>query len=1110
VSVTVNYCALEYKTPFLLLAFLQTTGNAISVSATPVISTCPVADETFVVYGNYYNMAQTFVTNLTTNGVPPLAQGSTVNGVALPVQSSFTGCEPQTANYSITVPASLPAGQTFVLAGTLSDDVNACNTTTTATVTTAPFTLAPPASALSINKTADALTSTAGVAAGQVLYTINYSIANDSNLVITDQVPTGCTLLQISPGGTASGSTLTWNPVTGTVGAQTSGYVWFLCTLNSTDATGLQIANTAQATSTNHTATSNQALCTVDGGFTLSKSQSVSAAAPGQDITYVLAATYSGQSLLFYDSYDNDSSSHTSASTITGYDGTAYTNVPEGGSPGAWSAATDSQGNHYLISNGLGYYPAELRSSPSPACYNYTVQGDLMVDPSQTSAQGQDAMMVIQSDGTWQNGYAVGISSDPYPSKVFLQENLGGAPTNVKTDFSETWITAGVWYTVQAQLSYSGSTLSIAVKVWPKGTTEPAAPNFIYTTTTPAPCTNGGNYVGWQSENGVDEYGNLQVVGPDPAVNTRVYDTLPTGLSFVSASGTGTYDAGAFPNMVSWSLPGNTMPPFNASFTWVGEVLSCTSPLIVNQAAVAADNNGGAVSNVVSAMVATCSPTDTPTNTATVTLTDTPTLTSTETDTATSTQTDTATPTATPSVTQTDTPTATATSTATPSDTPTSTATPTYTNTPFDTPTPTFTNTPTATATPTSTSTPTATPSSTETATASNTPSNTPTLTCTATPSDTATFTDTPSATPSSTRTVTPSPTPTSTPTFTQTATPSRTPTSTATSTVTPSPSITPTYILANEKVDIGIYNSAGELVLTLYQGSGQLAVGSPHLSQSAIGSGQATTYEFDGFLMGPSGELLRSLTWNGLNQNGQSVSTGVYTIQTTLTNAFGQVTAMQTSVQVLAIPLIDSLILYNSAGEAVAHLTLPNDSGHPIGSLWLPSRSFAITYNPATGKPNGVFNLALTGDHPPCAQCEAQWDGTNDQGAPVSPGIYTAELTVTQPEGGKNVIIQSFTVIDGASPLGFGGAKAVPNPAMKGSPLVVFYPVLNGYTVDATLYDLAGGKVEDASDAGNVGALNFQTSSLASGVYIVRMRRLTENGETPVALGSVKMAVIR
>ncbi len=154
----------------------------------------------------------------------------------------------------------------------------------------------------------------------------------------------------------------------------------------------------------------------------------------------------------------------------------------------------------------------------------------------------------------------------------------------------------------------------------------------------------------------------------------------------------------------------------------------------------------------------------------------------------------------TPTNTPTSTETRTATATPTPTNSPTSTKTPTPTPTPSSTPTltPTFTVTPTPTPSDTTTPTPTPvtvtpTPTESPTNTGTPTPSGTPTPTGTPTYSPTMTDTPTPTDSPTPTTSTSDTPTPTFTPSWTPTPTPSFTPTDTVTPTDTSTPTLTAT-----------------------------------------------------------------------------------------------------------------------------------------------------------------------------------------------------------------------------------------------------------------------------------------------------------------------------
>lgn len=332
----------------------------------------------------------------------------------------------------------------------------------------------------------------------------------------------------------------------------------------------------------------------------------------------------------------------------------------------------------------------------------------------------------------------------------------------------------------------------------------------------------------------------------------------------------------------------------------------------------------------------TATPTSTPTSSPTVTPSVSPTNTPTITLTATSTATPTFSPTATPSTSPTDSPTVTPTATPTysPTLTPTDTPTSSPTDSPSVTPTITLTSTPTATPTYTPSQSQTVTPTDTETATPTATPTDSPTSSPTDSPTDspTVTSTDTPTGSPtpspteteSSTATVTPTQTPTysptSSPTFSPTAsptaTPSTSPTATPTATPTASPTVTPT---SSPSISPTFTNSPTQTVTPIHtatptysatptnthsptatqtatpetQTATSLAYPNPfwptqggqtHIDITLVSGGTVSIQAFNlaGVLVRtisdeyyPNGKF--TFSWDGRNDSGQVVSTGMY-----------------------------------------------------------------------------------------------------------------------------------------------------------------------------------------------------------------------------------------
>ncbi|MGH7441646.1 MAG: hypothetical protein ACREKE_03115 [bacterium] len=417
---------------------------------------------------------------------------------------------------------------------------------------------------------------------------------------------------------------------------------------------------------------------------------------------------------------------------------------------------------------------------------------------------------------------------------------------------------------------------------------------------------------------------------------------------------------------------------------------------------------------------------------------------------------------------------------------------------------------------------PTDTPSytATFTATSSTSPSDTPTISFTAT--DSASPTDTGTFTPTATQTMTLS----DTPTFTGTPTPSATPTASDTRTVTPtetptasftaSPTITPTPVPAPNQVSIGIYNSAGELVRTVFSGPSQFVPLAVSLSASVLqaGSGGASSaigISVGGYLTLPGGGQVLSVSWNGTDNNGQGVAGGVYTLLVTTTDSFAKVTTLDSTIQVEEVAPRNSLAIYNSAGEQVSVLTLPQPAAGAAASyagLELPSNTYAPVYDPVSGQVKTPFVLDVMPSNSGAA-VPALWNGTNAQGLPVASGEYTAQLIFNPPQGSQIVLAKTFELF-ASSAAALSGVVAAPNPALLGAPFEVFYnPVPPTDTVVGLLYNLLGRRVESVSAKGN-GSLIFQSGHLASGIYIVVLELDSPGSSVAMSRVTLKVAVVR
>ena len=450
------------------------------------------------------------------------------------------------------------------------------------------------------------------------------------------------------------------------------------------------------------------------------------------------------------------------------------------------------------------------------------------------------------------------------------------------------------------------------------------------------------------------------------------------------------------------------------------------------------------------------SPTITATRTPTPTLTSTPTLTATPTTTPTSTVT--ATPSDTPTLSST--PTVTATPTSSPSFTPSQTFTATRTATPSPTPSPTFSATSTSTVTPTPSPTATVTDSfsATDTLTSTATFSDSPTQTLTRTPSPTATDTRTATASFTDSPTRTDSPTITDTPTITMTRTPG-----------------------APFRATVRVFNSAGELVADLTQ-AGQLSLyvkpaSIQNLSPVALPDSNIPAR----FELLNGGDLI---SWDGTNNASQRVSTGIYSVVIQVTDPFGKVESLTALANVIRQPSPGaSVVVYNSAGEALRHLSLSLGPGADPTQLRLGDSKLV----------SGSTTVQVSVD----GGGSAIWDGRNDEGRLVAAGDYMLRLESFDAQGGRKDASASVTVLRDADHSTF-TAIAAPNPAStkdSGVHVAVSAPPL--WTISATAYNTAGEAVAQLQTEPQGLFWDLSRRGYAGGFYLLVVQGQGPGGES-------------
>jgi hypothetical protein len=243
-------------------------------------------------------------------------------------------------------------------------------------------------------------------------------------------------------------------------------------------------------------------------------------------------------------------------------------------------------------------------------------------------------------------------------------------------------------------------------------------------------------------------------------------------------------------------------------------------------------------------------------------------------------------------------------------------------------------------------------------------------------------------------------------------------------------------------------------------------------------------TIDFETWLAGN----YKSLVWYGDNDSGQIVRSGIYYIKFETTDSFGKVTSFVREITVLNPVQQSQLTVFNSAGEAVAHLDLSMFDQQIVDVSIAKSTVSPVLNSGAAGGPLFVpgTGVAMTLTDARGAAYSYEWPALNDLGLPVQSGQYHVRLFTIDPGSTLTASLsRSVQVVHNSSLYGIAAPVAAPNPAVD--KLKVFMPVGGPqqlYGV-AMLYNLAGEQV--ASPQGlPAGSTEFDVSRLASGIYVV------------------------
>ena len=210
---------------------------------------------------------------------------------------------------------------------------------------------------------------------------------------------------------------------------------------------------------------------------------------------------------------------------------------------------------------------------------------------------------------------------------------------------------------------------------------------------------------------------------------------------------------------------------------------------------------------------------------------------------------------------------------------------------------------------------------------------------------------------------------------------------------------------------------------------------------------------------------------WDGSNDQGRPLSSGVYYFKVEARDAFGLTTSTVLPVQLLSAPNSQVLALdvFNSAGERVASLPLspPAAAGgvRLLNAVVVPGES-----------PLQVQTTDSSG-----AVRTLNWDGLNATGTALASGSYTLRAAGQGP--GLADLQLPFAVLAGPGAVPT-APHIAPNPVPAAATTLVVLAPGGGGPWRVELYDLAGGLLRSGGAAPGAAVL-LPLGPISSGVYL-------------------------
>lgn len=466
----------------------------------------------------------------------------------------------------------------------------------------------PPAS-YNINKRAEGVLQDVG---DLLLFSIDYDYANGP-LTLTDVIPNPASgqfqLVSAGPIGMWSGpalgcttpgcGTITWNlPTRAGVPGRASGTVWYLLRMTGDIPDGTVINNTINGNMPGPGVKSHTTSVTVGQAVvSLRKSARDYTVNLNDTVTFYLEYSINGSKLVAYQPFDD---------MLT----TTY-NAGTGPPPGyQWESSPAQRGN-WAILDDCGTGDKVLRGQSPTLTYPGIVYdgggsfasfctGIIVVDTMiAADYEGADSLIFIRSNnvpGTAGSiAYALGVSVDSNfgtaATQLGFQRCVGSPSTCIwpANPLAATVpdVETNTWYRVKIE---AVSDYHFRAKIWKKGDPEPTAWQADWTDPTPpanSSCASATWRTGFGQQGGDsgtyvnDYYNNFVIYTPRVSLNTSLYDTIPTNMTYLGYLGP-LAPTTTTPRL-NWNL--GSISNESGSYTWWGRANDCNP--ITNKSSIA-------------------------------------------------------------------------------------------------------------------------------------------------------------------------------------------------------------------------------------------------------------------------------------------------------------------------------------------------------------------------------------------------------------------------------------------------------------------------------------------------------------------------------------------